>query len=81
MDELLPCPFCSSPGRIIKNSFPPRNRYRHPSCTKYDCVAYVSEQDEQGGTNVDYLTDEEAIAAWNVRGGSIGAVGPSGERP
>jgi hypothetical protein len=65
--ELLPCPFCGSKGEIIKNGFPPRNRDRHPSCSNENCIAHVEEQDEQGGTNVDFYTDEEAKALWNKR--------------
>lgn len=67
MLELLPCPFCGSPGMIVKNGFPPRNRLRHPSCSKNGCIGYVVEQDEQGGTNVDCMTDEEAAKLWNTR--------------
>lgn len=67
IEALKPCPFCGSPGEIVKNSFPPRNRFRHPTCTNERCVAVVSEQDEQGGTDVDCLTDEEAIKLWNTR--------------
>ena len=65
--SLLPCPFCGKKGEVVKNSFPPRNQFRHPSCSDEDCIAYVCEQDEQGGTHVDFKTDEEAIAAWNRR--------------
>lgn len=67
MIKLLPCPFCGGPASIVKNSFPPRNRLRHPSCDNDDCPGHVAEQDEQGGTNCDVFTDEAAAELWNKR--------------
>lgn len=68
MNKLLkPCPFCGGNASIVKNSFPPRNKWRHPSCDNNDCPGHIEEQDEQGGTNCDYLTDEQAIELWNKR--------------
>ncbi len=60
--ELLPCPFCGSSGEIVKNAF-----WRHPSCSNPNCVAHVCEQDEQGGTLVDFRSDAEAAKLWNAR--------------
>lgn len=71
MTELLPCPFCGGAGEIVKISFPQRDRGRYPTCTNYGCIAHVTEQDEQGGTIVDFKTDAEAIRLWNTRHASV----------
>lgn len=68
--SLMLCPFCGSPGEIVKDRFPPENPFWHPSCSNYECVAYVEGQDEQGGTNVDRLSREEAAELWNRRTGT-----------
>ncbi len=73
--ELKPCPFCGSKGMIVKNNFPPRNKWRHPSCSNGNCIASVYEQDEQGGTHVDFLDDESAAKAWNIRIESVPFLG------
>lgn len=68
-EGLLPCPFCGGPAAIVKNGFPPRSRWRHPSCVSEveNCPGKVEEQDEQGGTLCDCATDEEAADLWNRR--------------
>jgi hypothetical protein len=66
-DELKPCPFCGSPGEIVKNDFPPKNPYYHPTCTNSDCIAFVAEDDEQGGTFCDELSQEACFDKWNTR--------------
>ena len=65
--DLLPCPFCGGDAEIVKNDFPSRNPWRHPSCKDANCPGFVMEQDERGGTNCDVRTDEEAVALWNRR--------------
>ncbi len=69
--KLRPCPFCGGEAAIIKNSFPPRNTWRHPSCLTGGCPGSVSEQDEQGGSDCDCSTDEEAAELWNTRASDV----------
>ena len=65
------CPFCGGPGCIKKSKihYPNVPWFYYPTCEKYDCIAYVEEQDEQGGVNVEFDTPEEAAEKWNTRFG------------
>ena len=63
------CPFCGGPGQILKSKihYPNADWFYYPSCEDYECIAFVEEQDEQGGVNVEFNTVEEAVEKWNTR--------------
>ncbi len=67
--ELLPCPFCGSPGEVVKDQayFPDTPWFYYPRCTQYECIAAVLVDGEMGGCQCEFATEAEAIAAWNRR--------------
>lgn len=70
-EALKRCWSCGGRGAVIK-SWVPRSRERVACCADETCIGHMQEQDEQGGWGVSFITDAEAIAAWNRRA-------PSGE--
>ena len=63
--ELKPCPFCGSEAKVQKDiRWPHYSRYGVNGyeivCTNFDCIIYHAD-------NQWYLTEEDAIDAWNSR--------------
>ena len=55
MAELLPCPFCGSEAKIVKNEF----GFVDVSCKVRSCRGYVK--------FLNYTKQEKAIEKWNKR--------------
>ena len=62
-EELLPCPFCGSPGHVTEGDY----RF-YVACTNLDCFCCVGEvYDRDGMPDHIFTSAKDAAKAWNTR--------------
>lgn len=68
MTSLPNCPFCNSVPEWASRAHRRKSGAWLLHCSNDGCLAHHYEQDERGGYNHSFQSEEEAIAAWSTRG-------------
>ena len=61
--KLLPCPFCGGNAEIKHIG----TDWYYPTCENDVCPGYTCEDGEIGGTPIDVVGIDAAVALWNKR--------------